>query len=75
MSVSTRFTHAITRRPAASITRGLRAVDTGTPDLCLMQAHPDAYVAALRETGATVIELAPLDAYPDGVFVEDTALC
>lgn len=75
MSVSTRFTHAITRRPAASITRGLRAVDTGTPDLGLMQAHHDAYVAALRETGATVIELAPLDAYPDGVFVEDTALC
>jgi len=75
MSVSTRFTHAITRRPAASITRGLRAVDTGTPDLSLMQAHHDAYVAALRETGATVIELAPLDAYPDGVFVEDTALC
>lgn len=75
MSVSTRFTHAITRRPAASITRGLRAVDTGTPDLGLMQAHHDAYVVALRETGATVIELAPLDAYPDGVFVEDTALC
>ena len=30
---SYRFTHAITRRPAASHHRGLRAVDTGTPDL------------------------------------------
>lgn len=75
MSFSTHFTHAITRRPAASIVQGLRAVDTGTPDLTLMQAHHDAYVATLRSTGATVVELPPLEAYPDSVFVEDTALC
>lgn len=75
MSVSTHFTHAITRRPSASITRGLRAVDTGTPDLALMQNHHAAYIATLRETGATVIELPALEAYPDSVFVEDTALC
>ncbi len=72
---SFRFTHAITRRPSASITRGLRAVDTGNPDLALMRAHHTAYIATLRETGATVIELDALDAYPDSVFVEDTALC
>jgi dimethylargininase len=72
---SYRFTHAITRRPAPSITDGLRAVDTGTPDLTLMLAHHADYVAALRSTGATVIELDPLPAYPDSVFVEDTALC
>jgi dimethylargininase len=72
---SFRFTHAITRRPAASITDGLRAVDTGTPDLATMQAHHAAYIAALRATGATVVELPPLSAYPDSVFVEDTALC
>ena len=72
---SFRFTHAITRRPSASITNGLRAVDTGTPDLATMQAHHAAYIAALRSTGATVVELPPLDAYPDSVFVEDTALC
>jgi dimethylargininase len=75
MSFSTHFTHAITRRPAASITNGLRAVDTGTPDLAVMQADHDLYIATLRGTGATVIELPPLDAYPDSVFVEDTALC
>lgn len=75
MSFSTHFTHAITRRPAASITLGLRAVDIGAPDLALMQAHHADYIAALRETGATVVELAALDAYPDSVFVEDTALC
>jgi dimethylargininase len=75
MSYSTRFTHAITRRPAASITAGLRAVDTGTPDLAMMTAHHVSYIAALRSTGATVVELPALDAYPDSVFVEDTALC
>jgi dimethylargininase len=72
---SFRFTHAITRRPAPSIIAGLRAVDTGTPDLALMQAHHAAYIATLRETGATVVELPALDAFPDSVFVEDTALC
>lgn len=72
---SYRFTHAITRKPAASIIAGLRAVDTGTPDLATMQAHHADYIATLRETGATVIELEALEAYPDSVFVEDTALC
>lgn len=72
---SYRFTHAICRKPSASIAQGLRAVDTGTPDLTLFQAHHDAYVAALRSTGAEVIVLDPMDDFPDAVFVEDTALC
>ena len=33
---SYRFSHAITRRPAASIVQGLRAVDRGAPSLALM---------------------------------------
>ncbi|PZQ96831.1 MAG: dimethylarginine dimethylaminohydrolase [Cereibacter sphaeroides] len=69
------FTHALTRKPSRSITAGLRAVDTGNPDLAVMQAHHTDYIAALRSTGAHVIELDSLDAYPDSVFVEDTALC
>lgn len=72
---SFRFTHAITRKPSASIIAGLRAVDTGTPDLALMQAHHADYIAALRSTGAVVVELVAMDAFPDSVFVEDTALC
>ncbi len=72
---SFRFTHAITRKPAKSILQGLRAVDTGNPDLARMQSHHADYVTVLRETGAAVIELDPLEAFPDSVFVEDTALC
>jgi dimethylargininase len=40
-----------------------------------MQAHHADYIAALRTTGAEVMELAALEAFPDSVFVEDTALC
>ncbi|MBC2833895.1 dimethylarginine dimethylaminohydrolase family protein [Paragemmobacter straminiformis] len=72
---SFRFTHAITRRPPGSVANGLRAIDTGAPDPALVAQHHAAYVAALRATGATVIELPALDAYPDSLFVEDTALC
>ncbi|WP_050523568.1 dimethylarginine dimethylaminohydrolase family protein [Pseudorhodobacter wandonensis] len=75
MSASYHFTHAITRKPSASITSGLRAVDIGTPDLAKMQAHHADYIAALRSTGAEVVELDALEAFPDSVFVEDTALC
>ncbi|MDN5787668.1 dimethylarginine dimethylaminohydrolase family protein [Pseudorhodobacter sp.] len=75
MSASFRFSHAITRKPAPSITKGLRAIDIGTPDLDLMQGHHADYIAALRRTGAEVIELPALNAFPDSVFVEDTALC
>ncbi len=69
------FSHAVTRRPAASIERGLRAEDLGTPDLAQMERDHRDYVAALRSTGARVTELAALDEFPDSVFVEDTALC
>lgn len=75
MTASFRFTHAITRKPSASIVAGLRAVDIGTPDLALMQAHHADYIAALRSTGAEVVELDALETFPDSVFVEDTALC
>ena len=69
------FSRAITRRPAASIVNGLRAEDTGPPDLEQMLADHAHYVATLKRAGAEVIELPPIDAYPDAVFVEDTALC
>ncbi len=72
---SFRFTHAISRRPSASIIEGLRAVDVGTPDLALFERHHADYVAALKETGAEVVLLDALEDYPDAVFVEDTALC
>lgn len=69
------FSHAICRAASASMVDGLRAVDIGTPDLGLFEQQHQEYVATLRETGATVQVLDPLDQFPDAVFVEDTALC
>jgi dimethylargininase len=69
------FSHAITRKPGQSITDGLRAVDTGAPSLELMESHHKDYVAALKSTGAQVVELPALEQFPDGLFVEDAALC
>ena len=69
------FTHAICRKPAATIVDGLRAVDTGAPSLDLFQRHHADYVAALESTGAEVTVLDALDDYPDSVFIEDAALC
>ena len=69
------FTHAITRKPSRSIIDGLRAVDVGTPDLAEFEQHHADYVALLKSTGAEVVELDALEAFPDSVFVEDDALC
>lgn len=69
------FSHAITRRPSASIVAGLRAVDTGTPDLAVFLEHHRDYVKALKSTGAQVTELPEMEDFPDSVFVEDAALC
>lgn len=75
MAASFTFTHAICRTPSAGITEGLRAVDTGAPDLATFRAHHADYVAALRATGAQVTLLDALEAFPDSTFVEDAALC
>ena len=74
-AISYTFTHAITRKPGKSIVGGLRAVDTGQPDLPVFSRHHAEYVKALKSTGATVIELEPLEEFPDSVFIEDAALC
>ena len=75
MEYSYQFTHAIVRKPAQSISKGLRAVDIGSPDYNQMVLDHKDYVEALTFAGAEVIHLKELDKFPDGQFVEDTALC
>jgi dimethylargininase len=72
---SWQFSRAITRRPAQSVNAGLRTVDTGAPEFDLMLRHHAEYLEALHEAGAQIIELDPLEDFPDALFVEDTALC
>lgn len=69
-----RFTNAIVRRPAKSVTAGLRAVDRGAPTYDGVVAEHDAYVAALQAAGVEVTVLPALEDFPDSLFVEDPAL-
>ena len=68
------FTHAITRLPGANYADGLTRVDLGAPSFELTLAQHAAYCDALRAAGLQLTVL-PADArYPDGTFVEDTAI-
>ncbi|SHI82228.1 dimethylargininase [Shimia gijangensis] len=69
------FSHALCRTPSASVTDGLRAEDQGDPDASVFLKEHEAYVTALRATGATVEVLPADEAFPDSVFIEDAALC
>jgi dimethylargininase len=66
------FDHAIVRAPAPSVVEGLR---TGgeAPSYEGVLAEHRAYVAALEAAGCAVETLAPLENYPDALFVEDPA--
>ena len=72
---SYRFTDAVVRKPAQSVTEGLRAVDTGAPDPDALDGEHRRYVAALEAAGLAVHRLPPLEDFPDSVFVEDPVLC
>ena len=72
--MSWKFRHALVRPPAASFAQGLTSAGFGPPDLQLALAQHSAYCDALRRCGLEVRVLAPDGRYPDGTFVEDTAI-
>ena len=66
---------AITRKPSPLLEAGERTHIGRDPiDFKRALAQHDGYRAALAEVGARVTRLDDADAFPDGVFVEDTAL-
>lgn len=68
------FERALARTPGDSAVEGIRDIDRGPPSIGALRREHDAYVAALRASGVTVEVLPALEAYPDSLFVEDTAL-
>lgn len=68
------FTHAITRLPGVNFAKGLTRVDRGPPSFEMALAQHAAYCDALRACGLQIITLDSDPAYPDGTFVEDTAI-
>jgi dimethylargininase len=68
------FNRALARAPSPSVVDGLRAVDVGAPNFADVVREHGAYVRALDDAGVAVEVLPALNAYPDSLFVEDTAL-
>ena len=68
------YTIAIVRRPGRNFANGISTSDLGQPDFGKALEQHAAYCEALLRCG---LELTVLDAderYPDGCFVEDTAV-
>lgn len=68
------FTRAIVRPPAENFTGGLTTVDLGQPDYSIAVNQHATYCSALVRCGLELIRLDPDERYPDGTFVEDTAV-
>jgi len=68
------FEHALVRTPGNNFQQGLRREDLGVPDLPRTLRQHRQYCDALRACGLQVRELPADPAFPDGTFVEDTAV-
>ncbi len=68
------YTHAILRIPASTCGDGLTTAVLGKPDAQLTRLQFNAYVSVLSDLGLTVTVLPASPAFPDGHFVEDTAV-
>jgi len=68
------FTKALVRTPCRNMVHGLSAAALGRPDHGKALEQHAAYVEALRGCGLAVTVLEADEAYPDSVFIEDTAV-
>ena len=69
------FKTAIVREPGPEIIHGITSANLGRPNFEKALEQHGQYVKALEELGLEVHLLKADPRYPDGTFVEDTALC
>jgi len=72
--MNTQFTRAIVRKPGTTYADGLTTASAGPPELAQALRQHDLYSDALRRCGLAVTTAETDDRYPDGTFVEDTAV-
>jgi dimethylargininase len=72
--LSTRFTRALVRAPGATYASGITNSTLGAPVLATALEQHARYVSALEACGLGVTALPADLTYPDGCFVEDTAI-
>src|SRR5665648_130259 len=68
------YSKAIVRRPGSNFAGGITTSGLGRPDYKKALVQHDAYCDALRRCGVEVTVLEADERYPDGCFVEDTAV-
>ncbi len=68
------YKNAIVRKPSESLMQGITSATLGTPDIKKALIQYQNYCEALKKCGLNLIETEALPAYPDAVFVEDTAI-
>lgn len=68
------FLKAILRRPGKSMVHGITTANLGKPDYERALEQHDRYRKALEDCGLTVTVMEADEAYPDSVFIEDTAV-
>ena len=68
------YTKAIVRRPGRNFAEGITASNLGKPDFEKALEQHSAYCEALKGCGLELKVLEADERYPDGCFVEDTAI-
>lgn len=73
-NIENSFTHALVREPGRSLIHGLTTSRLGAPDPAMARLQHQVYVKSLEQCGLKIMRLAAQESFPDGVFVEDTAV-
>jgi dimethylargininase len=68
------YTRAIVRRPGSNFSNGITTSNLGKPDFGRALEQHAAYCEALIKCGVELTVLEADEGYPDGCFVEDTAV-
>jgi dimethylargininase len=68
------YSKAIVRRPGKNFAEGITTSNLGKPDFKKAIEQHSAYCDALTGCGLELIVLEADERYPDGCFVEDTAI-
>lgn len=68
------YKFAVTRKPGRSFCSGMTTANLGAPNIALALEQHEQYVLTLKTCGLKVIDLEADEQFPDGCFVEDTAL-
>lgn len=69
-----RLTRALVRRPSPNFAEGLTRAEFGSPSYALARAQHERYCEELERCGLSLTRISSGSQFPDGTFVEDTAV-